>query len=113
MGGYCCSIKRSKNIEEDIKSKEINYNEEDKEAEKLKIKANIMKLNYQKKELEEKIKKNKKIFNGYNNDIQSQIINISKYKKIIENLNCDFNEHNSKIITSQYDLNNSETNALF
>ncbi len=112
MGGYCCSIKRSKNIEEDIKSKEINYNEENKEAEKLKIKANIKKLNYQKKELEEKIKKNKKIFNGYNNDIQSQIINIAKYKKIIESLNCDFNEHNSKIITSQYDLNNSETNNI-
>ena len=110
MGSYC-GKRICGNEEMDMKFTQINSDGRGTETEKIQIKAIIKKLNYQKKELEKKVKDNQKKYNDYDNDIQTQLINFEIYKKTIHDLNCELNEHYSNIIiTSFYESHNSETN---
>ena len=107
MGGSCCISKEYETIKTDIKFIETElYDDEEKEE------IIIKNINLKKIALKKTYEENQKKFQDFCIDINNQINDIDNYKKMIKNLNYEFNEYNNKFIISLGDSNNSETNNI-
>ena len=106
MGSSCCVRRSFNQIETDMKFKETEMNEEEKEKEKIKkiLKTYILQKNEYKRILENYHQKIDIILK----DIHNEINVLGSYKTIKESLFSEFNENNNKLKISLNDSNNSD-----